>query len=294
MGALAAIWLTWSATLERLTAHLAQGLTLSGVVAAPEKALMGGVAVLVELVGPVLAAAFAGALAVGMAQARGVFPLSGAVATPGDGLLPWGLLRLGRAALLVGVGLALLWSCLRHHGPGLLGSPAPTPWPALAVFERAAAQLAGWFLLLLGALAALDLLTRWFALRQALARTPAEARGEARERHGDPARQRERRRLHRELVSSGGLMAVRQRARLVVAGPGLAVALEYQRGEMAAPRVLFVARGEGVQPLVRVAWEAGADVTHDPALAHTLEALGVGHQVPAELYRAVAQILSLS
>ncbi len=293
-GALAAAWFTWPVALERLIGHLASGLSGSLADGAPRAVLMGGLGVLVELGGPVLAAAFAGALAAGLAQSRGVFPLGGQTASRGEDLMPWGLLRLGRAGVLLGGGAVLLWLCLRNNAPGLLRSPYPTPWPALGAFQQAAAQLAAWFLLLLGALAALDLLARWYALRQALARTPSEARGEARERHGDPARLRERRRLHRELVGSGGLVAVRERARLVVAGPGLAVALEYRHGEMAAPRVMFAARGEGVRPLLRAAWEAGVEVRHDPALAHDLEALGQGSQIPAELYGAVAQTLSLS
>ena len=307
LGALAAggaaVWLTWPAALGRLTGYMGQGISGATTAGGAEAdaganvALTMALDVLVELVGPVLVAAFAGALAMGLAQSRGVFALAGAGGPEqgaGRGILPWGLARTGRGILFIAGGATLIWVSWRLHAPALFQLPAPTPMPTLDILSQAAAHLILALLLLIAALAALDYLFRWLALRQALARTPAQARRDLREHQGDPSWRGERRRMHRAMVLSNGLQAVRSRARLVVTGPGLAVVLEYRQGEMAAPRVLLTGRGEAVAPLLKVAWEARVPVAHRPDLAASLETLGEGRLVPPELYRPLAQILSLS
>lgn len=294
LGALAAavatLGMTWPEALGRLTAYMGESMANAATAPAIASPLMGAAEILVDLAAPVMAAAFAGALVVGVAQSRGVFPLGSATAAAGQAMLPWGLARLGRAFVFFAVGVGLIWASWRILAAGLFQPPAQTPLPALEAFQQATGFLIRGLLLLLVMLAALDYLVRWLALRQALARTPAEARRDMRERQGDPSRRQERRRLHRRVLQ-GGLLEVRSRGRLVVTGPGLAVALEYRQGEMAAPRVLLKARGEGTGPLVRVAWEGGVPVTHKPELAAALENLGLGRPVPRELYRSVASLL---
>ena len=297
LGALAAgvaaVWLMWPAALDRLTAYMGQSMTTAAAARDAASALARATEVMVDLAVPVMAAALAGALVSGVAQARGLFPLGHAAGSGGQAVLPWGLARLGRAGVLLAAGAGLIWASWRILAADLFQHPAQTPLPALEALQGAASYLIRGLLLLLVMLAALDYLARKLALRQVLARTPAEARRDIRERQGDPSRRQERRRLHREVLY-GGLLAVRSRARLVVTGPGLAVALEYRQGEMAAPRVLFKARGEGTAPLLRTAWEATVPVMHRPDLAAALETLGQGRPVPGELYADVAQALSLS
>lgn len=73
----------------------------------------------------------------------------------------------------------------------------------------------------------------------------------------------------------------------------VAVALRYQPHEGEAAPVV-VAKGDGfmAQEILRVARTHDVPLRQDPALAGALATLDVGRQVPAELFRAVAEVLA--
>jgi flagellar biosynthesis protein len=70
-----------------------------------------------------------------------------------------------------------------------------------------------------------------------------------------------------------------------------AVALQYDRRNMSAPKL--TAKGEGLlaERLIELAREHGVPVREDRLLVEALEGLKVGQDVPAELYQVVAEIL---
>lgn len=70
-----------------------------------------------------------------------------------------------------------------------------------------------------------------------------------------------------------------------------AVALQYEKGRMVAPRV--TAKGQGVlaERLVALAKENNVPIREDRLLVESLEAVEVGGEVPLELYQVVAEIL---
>lgn len=69
-----------------------------------------------------------------------------------------------------------------------------------------------------------------------------------------------------------------------------AVALSYDRGKEAAPRVS--AKGEGAlsDVILRLAHENGIPVENDPLLADALYRFPEGDPIPPELYMAVAEV----
>ncbi|NPB09074.1 MAG: hypothetical protein GXO17_01845 [Thermodesulfobacteria bacterium] len=71
-----------------------------------------------------------------------------------------------------------------------------------------------------------------------------------------------------------------------------AVALKYEPGEDAAPRV--VAKGEGklAERILALAEEAGLPIREDRELVEALMKLEIEAQVPPELYEAVAAVLA--
>jgi flagellar biosynthesis protein len=70
-----------------------------------------------------------------------------------------------------------------------------------------------------------------------------------------------------------------------------AVALQYDKGRMKAPRVTAKGRGVLAERLVALAKENGVPVQEDRLLVEALEAVDVGRDVPIELYQVVAEIL---
>ena len=73
--------------------------------------------------------------------------------------------------------------------------------------------------------------------------------------------------------------------------PGRRVtALRYE-GE-GAPKVVASGQGHVAEKILAAAQSAGVPVREDPQLAAALGALGVGREVPEELWLAVAEVLA--
>ncbi len=70
-----------------------------------------------------------------------------------------------------------------------------------------------------------------------------------------------------------------------------AIALEYDKGRMKAPRVTAKGKGVLAERLVELARESGVPIQRDRLLVEALEAVDVGQEVPFELYQVVAEIL---
>lgn len=73
--------------------------------------------------------------------------------------------------------------------------------------------------------------------------------------------------------------------------PALAVALGYEAGRDAAPRVVATGRGAVAERICQSATDSGVPVREDNELAEALSVLDVGQMIPAEVFAAVAEIL---
>ena len=71
-----------------------------------------------------------------------------------------------------------------------------------------------------------------------------------------------------------------------------AVALRHAPGAGTAPTVVASGRGRIARRLVEIAAEHGVPVREDPDLAALLALVDVGDEIPAELYRAVAEVIA--
>ena len=199
-------------------------------------------------------------------------------------------LKAAALALLIGA-VGALW--LRGafprflHGAGI-EMPAAVPHAMGLLWEGLVPLL-----LVLGALALLDLpLQRSLHLRR-LRMSHAEVKQEYKEQEGNAEVKGRMRAIMREMAGKRMLAAVPQ-ADLVVMNPThFAVALRYDEKTMAAPRV--VAKGADLLALrIRdVAREAKVPVLQAPPLARALYAhTEVDQEIPARLFSAVAQVLA--
>ncbi len=69
----------------------------------------------------------------------------------------------------------------------------------------------------------------------------------------------------------------------------LAVALHYDRS--GAPRVVAKGRGTIGEKIIEVAKEHGIPIEENEVLAGALSNVELGDEIPAELYKAVAEVL---
>jgi len=71
-----------------------------------------------------------------------------------------------------------------------------------------------------------------------------------------------------------------------------AVALGYDHGVDAAPRVLAGGAGKTAERIIELAHEHGVFVQEDPLLVDALSQVEPGAVIPPELYRVVAEIFA--
>ncbi len=70
-----------------------------------------------------------------------------------------------------------------------------------------------------------------------------------------------------------------------------AVALSYEK-EQGAPLVVASGQGAMAEKILSTARAAGVEVVADPDLVELLAGIPLGMEIPAELYQAVAEVLS--
>ena len=70
-----------------------------------------------------------------------------------------------------------------------------------------------------------------------------------------------------------------------------AAAISYDQAKNMAPRVVAKGKGHIADQIIRVARENDVPLHEDRNLANVLEAMELESEIPAELYRAVAEVL---
>lgn len=71
-----------------------------------------------------------------------------------------------------------------------------------------------------------------------------------------------------------------------------AVALRYQKGRDSAPRITASGQGRIAEAILKKAEESGVTLMEDPDLVSLLSKIPVGDTIPANLYKAVAEVLA--
>jgi len=146
-------------------------------------------------------------------------------------------------------------------------------------------------LVLLG-LAALDYAFQRWNYEKGLRMSKEEIKEELKQGEGDPKIRARIRSIQRE-IARRRMMASIPKADVVITNPThIAIALEYRREKMIAPQVVAKGRGFIAERIIEVAKIHGIPVVEDKPLAHALFRLKVGEAIPAELYKAVAEILA--
>lgn len=142
-------------------------------------------------------------------------------------------------------------------------------------------------------LAALDYLYQRWSVARALRMTRQEVRDEMKQAEGDPGIRARFRSQHRRYAMRRMMKDVAT-ADVVVTNPThLAVALRYDAGSMHAPRVVAKGARLVAQRIRELARAAGVPVLEHRPLAQALyKAVPVGGEIPAALYRAVAEVLA--
>jgi flagellar biosynthetic protein FlhB len=142
-------------------------------------------------------------------------------------------------------------------------------------------------------LSILDYAYQKFEHEKQLRMTKQEIKDEMKQHEGDPLIKVRIRRIQRELAHSRMLQEV-EKADVVVTNPThIAVALKYDSETMPAPMV--VAKGQRLiaEKIKEIAKAAGVPIVENKPLARALfKSVEIGMEIPAKLFKAVAEVLA--
>jgi flagellar biosynthetic protein FlhB len=145
----------------------------------------------------------------------------------------------------------------------------------------------------LGAIAAIDYFLARRRIAAQMRMTTEEVKREMRESEGDPMIKGRRKARMRELAKRRMAVAVAKADVVVVNPTHYAVALRYDDKQDAAPVVVAKGVDEQAEKIREIARSKGVPVLSRPPLARALyKHVKEGRAVPANLYRAVAEVLA--
>ena len=257
---------------------------------------------LAEMVLPLMVTVFILALVTSFGQVGAMFRLT--PITPSlNKINPLsGLKRMfsARSAVHLVMGLAktcvlslVTYSTLNGHIDALAQASLMSHWAIAKVAIDLVFTLCLRLALALLILAILDLIYQRWKYERDLRMTKQEIKEELRRMDGDPHIKRRRRDIQVQMTIQRIRSAV-PKADVVVTNPtSFAVALKYDPQTMNAPKVTAKGADHMARRIREIAIEHGIPIVERPPLARALyRTVEVGHEVPAQFYRAVAEILA--
>jgi flagellar biosynthesis protein FlhB len=166
-------------------------------------------------------------------------------------------------------------------------------WQILIFIARASLKICLFVCLAMLVLAVLDYIYQRWQHEKDLKMTKQEIKDEQRQAYGDPKVKARIRGVQMEMARRRMMEAVPE-ADVVITNPThLAIALKFDAQEMMAPRVLAKGAGFVAQRIREIAEENKIPMVEDKPLARGLHKMvEIGDYIPAELYRAVAEVLA--
>ena len=205
---------------------------------------------------------------------------------------PGNLVEAAKSLAKVGV---LAWAIWRATVDAAPIATTALYWSTGTLVDRLARETLHVFILVLACqcgLAILDLGWVRFKFARQLRMSPEEVKQEQKESEGDPRLKAKIKQLRMSRARRRMLAAV-PKATVVITNPThYAVALAYERGTQAAPRVVAKGMDEVAARIREAATTHGVPLVSNPPLARALHQLPLDADVPPEHFKAVAEIIA--
>ncbi|MBZ5575032.1 MAG: EscU/YscU/HrcU family type III secretion system export apparatus switch protein [Acidobacteriia bacterium] len=138
-----------------------------------------------------------------------------------------------------------------------------------------------------------DLFRQKRRYQQDMRMSKQEIRDELKEMEGNPLMKARIRRIRRDMARRRMMQEVPKATAVVVNPTHYAVALKYEMNTQGAPKVVAKGKNYLALRIRQKAIDAGVPLIENPPLAQGLyKSVDVGQEIPAEFYRAVAEILA--
>jgi len=166
-------------------------------------------------------------------------------------------------------------------------------WGILIYIARVAFKIVLMVCLALIILAALDYIYQKWEFEKNLKMTKQEVKDESKQTEGDPLVKARIKRLQRDMARKR-MMASVPEADVVITNPThLAVALRYDQADMFAPKVVAKGTGFIAENIKDIARKNNVTIVNNKPLARVLyKSVDVDEMIPANLYKAVAEVLA--
>lgn len=204
-----------------------------------------------------------------------------------------GVMELVKAVLKICLIGWIGWKLVRAAEPRIVPIAFAQVREILAVAGDELRRMVTWALGVLAVIAAADYFWQRREHHQSLRMTRAEVKDERKQAEGDPQVRNRIKRAYQQL-SKRRMLADVPTADVVVTNPvHVAVALRYAPGEMGAPKVVAKGAEHVAERIKEIARRYGVPIVERRALARALfRTVPIGREIPATLYRAVAEILA--
>lgn len=165
--------------------------------------------------------------------------------------------------------------------------------PALLVLAASLKTLLWKAAILFAAIGCLDFLRVYRRHNKSLRMSKQELRDEAKETEGNPQMKGRIRRIQRDLARRNMMKDISKATAVIVNPTHYAVAIRYEMEGMAAPLVLAKGRNYLARRIREIALDHQVPIIENQPLAQALyKSAEVGQEIPAHLYRAVAEVLA--
>jgi flagellar biosynthetic protein FlhB len=215
-------------------------------------------------------------------------PLSGLARVFG----PHNFMQAAKSALKIAVMGAVGWNALAATVPEFRQALF---WSPTVLAERMVHHITSIAVAILGiqgVIAGADLLRTRLRFNTDMRMTKQEQRDESRESEGDPHIKARLRQIRQQRSRRRMMQAVPQAAVVVTNPTHYAVALAYDRGSGGAPRIVAKGMDEMAARIRKAAQDAGVPLVANPPLARALYPLPLDREIPAEHFKAVAELIA--
>ncbi len=198
-----------------------------------------------------------------------------------------------QALVMLPVFGAVVYFLVRDNFDSLLSLPLTSPVSGAAQVGRTLESLlwkaSGLFLVF----GLVDLFRQKRRYQQDLKMSKQEIRDELKEVEGNPLMKARVRRIRRDLARRRMMQEVPNATAVIVNPTHYAIALKYSMNSQGAPTVVAKGKNYLALRIKQKAIDAGVPLIENPPLAQGLyKSVDIGQEIPAQFYRAVAEILA--
>ena len=195
--------------------------------------------------------------------------------------------------LLVGAGALGLWSTLSLYWAQLLTSPSVSLDASTNILRSMLFRLVTYLGGAVAVIATGDFFLQRWRFEESIKMTKAEVKEDMKSTEGNPAVKGKVRSIQRERARKRMMDRVKDADVIITNPTHYAVALQYRIGEMGAPKVIAKGRGWLAQKIKELGRDHDIPTVENVPLARALyRSVSVDQEIPAELYKAVAEVLA--